>query len=156
MLITLGMFIGLYSVSLFLPTIIKSMGYKNSKAQLMTVPPYVVACVFTISGGFLADQFKQRGIFMIGFCLLAIIGFTMLISTENVHIQYAGTFLAASGIYANIPGGVAWNSNNIGGSTKRAVGLGLHAACANLGGIFASYLFQSKQAPRYLLGLVPF
>ncbi|CAG7852579.1 SubName: Full=Related to allantoate permease {ECO:0000313/EMBL:CCA74117.1} [Serendipita indica DSM 11827] len=143
-------------VSLFLPTIIKSMGYKNSKAQLMTVPPYVVACVFTISGGFLADQFKQRGIFMIGFCLLAIIGFTMLISTENVHIQYAGTFLAASGIYANIPGGVAWNSNNIGGSTKRAVGLGLHAACANLGGIFASYLFQSKQAPRYLLGLVPF
>ncbi|CCA74117.1 related to allantoate permease [Serendipita indica DSM 11827] len=112
-------------VSLFLPTIIKSMGYKNSKAQLMTVPPYVVACVFTISGGFLADQFKQRGIFMIGFCLLAIIGFTMLISTENVHIQYAGTFLAASGIYANIPGGVAWNSNNIGGSTKRRVPKGV-------------------------------
>jgi hypothetical protein len=47
-----GMFIPLYSISLFLPTIIKSLGYQNNEAQLMTVPPYVVGCVFTIGGTF--------------------------------------------------------------------------------------------------------
>ncbi|KAG8839992.1 hypothetical protein FRB91_006635 [Serendipita sp. 411] len=152
MFITIGIYTPLYSVSLFLPTIIKSMGYKDNKAQLMTVPPYIVACLFTISGGFLADRFRQRGIFMIGFCALAVMGFTMLISTKNIHVQYAGTFFAASGIYANVPGGVAWNSNNIGGHTKRAVGIAAHVAFGNLGGTIAAFLFQSKHAPRYFPG----
>ncbi|KIM33275.1 hypothetical protein M408DRAFT_152128 [Serendipita vermifera MAFF 305830] len=152
MLITFGMFICLYSISLFLPTIIKNMGYKNNDAQLMTVPPYVVGCIFTISGGFLADRYKQRGVFMIGYCIMAMTGFSMLLATESVGVQYAGTFLATSGIYANIPGGVAWNGNNIGGSTKRAIGLGLHASAGNLGGIVSSFLFLSSQSPRYLQG----
>ncbi|KAG8803411.1 hypothetical protein FRC17_006182 [Serendipita sp. 399] len=148
----LGIYTPLYSVSLFLPTIIKAMGYKDNTAQLMTVPPYIVACFFTISGGALADRFKQRGVFMIGFCLLAILGLVMLIATPNIHVQYAGTFLAASGIYANVPGGVAWNSNNIGGHTKRAVGIAAHVAFGNMGGCIAAFLFQSKHAPRYFPG----
>lgn len=37
----------------------------------MTVPPYIVACVCCISGGWLADRHKQRGIYMIFFCLIA-------------------------------------------------------------------------------------
>ncbi|KAG8767381.1 hypothetical protein FRC19_004897 [Serendipita sp. 401] len=76
----------------------------------------------------------------------------MLISTKNIHVQYAGTFFAASGIYANVPGGVAWNSNNIGGHTKRAVGIAAHVAFGNLGGTIAAFLFQSKHAPRYFPG----
>lgn len=71
MFITIGIYTPLYSVSLFLPTIVKNLGYTNNTAQLMTVPPYVVACVFCISGGYLADKHKQRGIYMIFFNLLA-------------------------------------------------------------------------------------
>jgi nitrate/nitrite transporter NarK len=87
----------------------------------MTVPPYVVGCLFTIAGGFFADRYKQRGIFMIGYCFLAMVGFAMLLSTENHYVKYVGTFLVVSGIYPNVSGGVAWNSNNIGGTTKRCV-----------------------------------
>lgn len=29
-------------------------------------------------------------------------------------------------IYPNVPMGVAWNGNNIGGATKRAVGIAMH------------------------------
>jgi cyanate permease len=71
MFITIGIYTPLYSISLFLPTIVKSLGYTNNKAQLMTVPPYVVACFFCISGGFLADRHRQRGIYMIFFNILA-------------------------------------------------------------------------------------
>ncbi|KIM33273.1 hypothetical protein M408DRAFT_152109 [Serendipita vermifera MAFF 305830] len=152
MLITFGMYSCLYSISLFLPTIIKTMGYKNNDAQLMTVPPYVVGCISTIGGGFLADRYKQRGLFFIGYCLMAMLGFTLLISSDIVGVQYAGTFLATSGIYANVPGGVAWNGNNIGGTTKRAIGIGLHASAGNLGGIVSSFLFLSYQSPRYFQG----
>lgn len=34
---------------------------------------------------------------MIGFNIVAIIGFVMLISTDNPAVQYVGTFFAVSG-----------------------------------------------------------
>jgi hypothetical protein len=71
MLITIGIYTPLYSISLFTPTIVKALGYSNEKAQLMTVPPYVVACIFCIGGGYAADRHGQRGLYMIGFCAIA-------------------------------------------------------------------------------------
>jgi nitrate/nitrite transporter NarK len=80
------------------------MGYTANQAQLMSVPPYVVACFFTIVASYLADMFKTRGIFMMGFQLVAITGFAMLAGSGNSHIQYAGTVLAAVGMcnYASL------------------------------------------------------
>ena len=66
MLMTFLIYTGLYSYSLFVPTIIKDLGnnYSPEISQLMTVPPYIVACLFCISAGWLADRMGQRGIFM--------------------------------------------------------------------------------------------
>lgn len=71
MFITIGVYTGLYSYSLFLPTIIRDLGYANTTAQLLTVPPYFVACFFCIGAGYLADRMGQRGIFMIFFMGMA-------------------------------------------------------------------------------------
>ncbi|KAI5783173.1 major facilitator superfamily domain-containing protein [Peziza echinospora] len=152
MLITIGIYTPLYSFSLFLPTIVAGIGYKNNEAQLMTVPPYVAACAATIFGGWIADRTQQRGIYMIGFCLLSITGFAMLISTADPHIQYAGTFLAAMGIYPNVPMGVAWNGNNIGGSTKRGIGIAMHVGFGNLGGAIAAFTYRAVEKPHYRSG----
>jgi len=152
MLITIGIYTPLYSFSLFLPTIVKNMGYTNNESQLMTVPPYVFACICTITAGYLADRTKQRGIFMISACLCSIVGFTMLISTHRPGVQYLGTFLAAGGIYPNVPMGVAWNGNNIGGSTKRGVGIAMHVGFGNLGGTIAAFAYRKTDAPRYFSG----
>jgi len=70
-IITVGIFTPLYSFSFFLPTIVKNLGYTANTAQLMTVPPYVVACLFCVSSGIAADRAKQRGVFQIGFILVA-------------------------------------------------------------------------------------
>jgi sugar phosphate permease len=153
MMITIGIYISLYSFSLFLPTIIKNMGvFTNEQSQLMTVPPYICACLCTIAGGVLADRRGERGIFMIGFCCTALVGFTMLIASSTPAVQYIGTIFAACGIYPNVPLGVAWNSNNIGGSTKRGVGIAMHVGWGNLGGAIGAFLFQTKDAPRFFPG----
>ncbi|OCK76566.1 MFS general substrate transporter [Lepidopterella palustris CBS 459.81] len=152
MFIFIGICTPLYSFSLFLPTIVKSLGYTDNTAQLMTVPPYVFACLLCISGGYAADKHGQRGIYMIGFNLLAILGFILLIASTHPHIKYAGTFLAAGGIYPNIPQAVAWNGNNIGGSVKRSVGIAMQVGFGNLGGTVAGFLYQTKNAPTYYPG----
>ncbi len=51
----------LYAFSLFLPTIVKEMGYKSTHAQLLSVPPYAVAAVMTVTIGFIADKTLMRG-----------------------------------------------------------------------------------------------
>lgn len=71
MFITIGVYTGLYSYALFVPTIISGLGFTNTTAQLLTVPPYFVACFFCIGAGYAADKFQQRGLFMIGFMCLA-------------------------------------------------------------------------------------
>jgi MFS family permease len=152
MFITIGVYTPLYSFSLFLPTIVQGLGYTNETAQLMTVPPYVAACVCCITAGFLADKWRFRGLFMIFFNIVAIIGFIMQISTSNNAVKYTGTFFAAMGIYPNVPQGVAWNGNNIGGSTKRGVGIAMHVGFGNLGGAIAGFLYVAKDKPQYYPG----
>ncbi|KAH0369213.1 high-affinity nicotinic acid transporter, partial [Aureobasidium melanogenum] len=160
MFITFGIYTPLYSFSLFLPTIVKTLGYSNEKAQLMSVPPYIVACFCCITGGYFADRLRTRGVFMIGFTLTAMLGVILQVSSDNPHVKYAGVFLFACGIYPNVPQGVAWNGNNIGGSTKRGVGIAMHVGFGNLGGILASFVYLKKDAPKFhkghfiLLGLM--
>lgn len=97
MFISVGIFTPLYSISTFLPTIIRDMGYSDNKAQLMTVPPYALGCIFTVGTGYFADKAKQRGIFLLCLQALSIIGFLFLVTNGFPLVQYTGTFFAAAG-----------------------------------------------------------
>jgi predicted MFS family arabinose efflux permease len=118
----------LYAFSLFLPTIIKAMGngkYSATKTNLLSVPPYAVAAIMTIAVGAFADRTRKRGLANIFTSLLAIIGFGMLLGSQNAHVKYAGVFLGAAGIYPTIANTISWCSNNIEGVYKRGVVLGM-------------------------------
>jgi len=134
MLITIAVYTSNYSISLFLPTIIKTLGWTNETAQLMTVPPYIFACITCIGGGVMGDRACQRGIFMIGFDVLSLVGLIMLIATHNFHVKYAAVFLVAGGFFPMVPMGAAWQANNVGGSLKRGVAIAMHVGFGNLGG----------------------
>lgn len=125
MVIYMGCLVPLYAFSLFLPTIIRGMGYAGTRAQLLTVPPYACAAVATVLVGFVADRTRWRGYCNIVTVSIGIIGFIMLIATSNVDVQYAGTFLGAVGIYPTISNSLSWASNNTEGSLKRAVAIGM-------------------------------
>jgi MFS family permease len=79
MLIYMGCVGPLYAFSLFVPTIIKGLGYTSTTAQLLSVPPYAVAAVLTIAVGVIADRTRQRGLCNIVVSLLGVIGFAMLL-----------------------------------------------------------------------------
>jgi hypothetical protein len=81
-------------------------------------------------------------------------GFIILAATTNDHAKYFACFLITSGIYPNVPQGVAWNGNNIGGSVKRAVGIAMHVGFGNLGGTLSGFIYRPQDSPRYLVGHV--
>jgi hypothetical protein len=54
--------------------------------------------------------------------------------------------------YSSYPGNIALISNNLAGSSKRAVGMAIHIAGGNLSGAMASNFYRQADAPRYILG----
>ncbi|PVH85759.1 MFS transporter-like protein [Cadophora sp. DSE1049] len=144
MVIYMGCDMPLYAFSLFLPSIIKQMGYSSTTAQLLSVPPYALAACLTVLIGFIADRTHQRGLCNIGVSIIGIIGFSMLLGSDDANVKYAGTFLGALGIYPCIANTISWVSNNIEGVYKRGVVLGFVIGWGNLNGIVSSNIYQKS------------
>ena len=91
------------SFSLFLPTIIRELGYSATKAQAFTAPPNVAAFIFVLITAFYSDRIKARGPIMAGGCVVAICGYIMLLASKKNSVRYGGTFLVASGVFVGSP-----------------------------------------------------
>ncbi|KAK0489449.1 MFS general substrate transporter [Armillaria novae-zelandiae] len=154
-IIYIGMVMPLNSISIFLPTIINALGYSASQAQLMTIPPYAIGCIFTIVIGSLSDRFKVRGPFIMGCSLLAILGYVMLYTTNPATLPgvgYAGCILITCGVFPTVPLMLVWGSGNAGSSLKKGVIIGLQSGVGNLGGICSSFIYRTQDTPRFHLG----
>lgn len=148
----MGCLCPLYSFSLFLPTILVGMKYEGTRAQLMSVPPYACAAVMTVFIGWLADRTKWRGYCNMVVALTGCVGFAMLLGSTNPHVQYAGTFLGAMGIYPTVPNTLSWASNNVEGSLKRGVMVGIVVGWGNMNGVVSSNIYMSQEKPKYTTG----
>lgn len=102
----------LYGISLFLPTIIKALGYTSSTAQLLTVPIYITASILAVGTAYASDRYGKRSPFiLVPLCIMAV-GFIMCISTSTPGVIYAGVFIAACALYPAFPGNITWLSNS--------------------------------------------
>lgn len=148
-----GIVCPLYGISLFLPTIIRGLGYTSSTAQLLTVPIYITASVLAVVVAWYSDRVGKRYPFiLVCLCIMAV-GFIMCIAGGSIPgVVYAGVFIAACALYPAFPGNITWLSNNLAGSTKRATGQAIQIAVGNLAGAMASNFYRAEDAPRYLLG----
>ncbi|PVF98944.1 MFS general substrate transporter [Serendipita vermifera] len=89
--------ISIQGMVLFMPSLIAGMGYDAIKAQLLTVPPYILASFWSITLSYMAQRSSKRGIWILSSVPLSIIGSAMLIGSENRNVGYAGIFLLATG-----------------------------------------------------------
>ncbi|KAL1603886.1 hypothetical protein SLS60_005478 [Paraconiothyrium brasiliense] len=146
----------LYTLSLFLPTIIKDMGYTAAQSQLLSIPPYAVATLFTIGWAVLAEKYKRRALFTITTTSLAIIGYIILLAnkhpTQKPGVSYVGTFFAAMGIYPSVALVLSWPAINVSGQTKRATANAMQISIGNLGAVIGTQLYRPATSPRYVLG----
>jgi len=142
----------LYSFSLFLPSIINQLGFNSTPANLLTVPVYVVACIFTCGVGFSADKYGHRGWFNIGFMCIGMAGYIVLVASRNAALSYFAVYLAAVGIYPCVPNTISWISNNVEGSYKRSVTLAMVTSFGNINGAASSNFYRGRDKPWYTLG----
>ncbi|GIZ36924.1 hypothetical protein CKM354_000039000 [Cercospora kikuchii] len=142
----------IYSYSLFLPTIIKGLGYTNVTAQLFTVPPNFLAFLSVIAFAWTSDRIKMRGPLIGVGLLLAAVGYIMQLASGENAVKYAGTFFVAVGAFPCSPLVLAWLSNNLAPHTTKATGLGFQVAIGNCGAFVATFTYLAKDGPEYTTG----
>ncbi|RGP66579.1 mfs transporter [Fusarium longipes] len=162
----------LYTLSLFLvgslqlnfvypilteqPTIIKDLGYKAAVAQLLTIPPYAVAFVTTLSVAIASEKLAKRAVFIAGSSAVAAIGYIILLANTNPTarpgVSYVGTFFAAAGIYPGTALVLSWPAINVSGQTKRAIANAMQISIGNLGAVMGTQLYRSGDGPRFVVG----
>ncbi|GJE96543.1 MFS general substrate transporter [Phanerochaete sordida] len=143
----------LASISAFLPTIIKTFGFTNARAQLLTVPPYAVCAVVLCLTSYASDRMQSRGLCVAFASALGAVGYLiLLLATHNNHARYFATFCITSGTYTVIGVIIAWFSHNLGSETKRATGIPLYMAIGQCGSVLGSHLFPASEGPRYIKG----
>lgn len=132
------------------------MGYTSAQSQLLTIPPYAVATIFTVFWAILSEKYQRRALFIIITSTVAIIGYIILLTNEHPSkkpgVSYVGTFFAAIGIYPSVALVLSWPAINVSGQTKRATANAMQISIGNLGAVIGTQLYRPKTAPRYVLG----
>ncbi|KAK6213247.1 major facilitator superfamily transporter [Colletotrichum tabaci] len=148
-----GLIVPAYGYAYFAPGIFQSYGYSSIKTQLHSVPPWVVAFVFSMTIAFVSDKTRHRFGFTILAICVAITGFAILISVhDNTPLQTFGLYAVASGCYTAMPIIVCWFNMNLGGHHRRSIGSAWQVGFGNIGGIIAVFAFLKKDAPKYIPG----
>lgn len=96
------------SLPVFLPTILKEMGFTAINAQGLTAPPFFASFLATIATTWVADRIQQRGLMIAALSLIGGVGYILLATCSSVGVRYFGVFLAACGIFPSIANILPW------------------------------------------------
>ncbi|KAK3076483.1 hypothetical protein LTS18_012881, partial [Coniosporium uncinatum] len=144
----------LYGYSTFLPTIIRGINpsYSAALVQVLTIPCYALGALTYLSVAWVSDSRQQRGLPIVAFCGISIVGYGMLISNGGAGVHYAGCFLVAMGLYVGVGLPLAWLPTNQPRYGKRTTATGLQLTIGNCAGILSSFLYPMAEGPRYVRG----
>ncbi|KAG1056171.1 hypothetical protein G6F46_002084 [Rhizopus delemar] len=141
----------LYSLSLFLPSIIQGMGFTDLRAQAMTAPPYAIACIVTVVVAMHADKHRERGLHIAIPGAIGAIGYALLVALRDkgAVAMYIAACITTTGVFAHIPAMLSWFTNNIGGHTKRGAATAFIISIGNVGGAIGGQIYRADDAPHY-------
>jgi sugar phosphate permease len=129
----------------------------------------VAGSIFTIVIGIVSDKLKLRGPFVILCATVAIAGYSILYAApaNKPGLSYAGTIIAAVGVFPSVPVIIAWAGGSAGGDIKRGVAIAMAIGIANLGGlvdnrsltmleltVVSEYAHRSSIVPKMLHGSI--
>lgn len=115
------------SMPVFLPTILREMGYTDVNAQGLSAPVFLVAFFVMLLIARASDKFKSRSPFV---CLSAFMGLTgyLLIAAGGHYgwsdaARYACIYPATAGFFSAITIIITWTMNNQETNAKKGVGM---------------------------------
>ncbi|KAK0221036.1 MFS general substrate transporter [Armillaria nabsnona] len=133
MLIYASFNVGVATISYFLPTLIKGLGFSSINAQGMTVAPYLVGWFMVFFQAWHSDRTRDRGWHIMLSCAVSFIGYIILATSvqKSVGAAYFALFLVVGGNYSLFPLVMSWAANTFSPTSKRGVGTAFIVSISN-------------------------
>ncbi|KAF8892997.1 MFS general substrate transporter [Infundibulicybe gibba] len=133
MLIYASFNVGVATVSYFLPTLIKNLGFSSINAQGLTVAPYFVGWFMVFFQAWHSDRTRDRGWHIMLSCAISFVGYVILATSvqKNVGAAYFALFLVVGGNYSLFPLVMSWAANAFSPTSKRGVGTAFIVSISN-------------------------
>lgn len=139
-----------YGFAIFLPLIVKGMGYEGVRANLMSVPPFMAGAVALTAFVYISDRFHERSLTATAAMLFSIIGYIALVAcgTGKNNIRYGFLFVIMIGAGSVNPLTAAWLNDNNPEKATRNILMGIYG-WNNVSGVIAGQIYSSQYGPSY-------
>ncbi|KAL3421896.1 pantothenate transporter liz1 [Phlyctema vagabunda] len=142
------------SVTNFFPTVVQTLGFNNINTLLLTAPPYVLCVITTMISAWHADRTGERYFHITLPLYVAMAAFIIAVATTNTAARYFAMVIMVPSFYCSFILVLTWISNTLPRPpAKRAAALAGINAFSNTASIFASYMYPSSAAPRYVIAM---
>ncbi|RYO28713.1 hypothetical protein AA0111_g6704 [Alternaria arborescens] len=146
------------SMPVFLPTVIRDMGWESITAQGLSAPPYLFAFVVVLTTAYYSDRMQSRSTFIMLHSLLATLGYgTIAISgylqSDKTMVRYIALYPAAAGFFSAITIIITWTLNNQESDSKKGTGMALLNIIGQMGPLVGTSIFPDEDGPYYVKGM---
>ncbi|KAG5980731.1 hypothetical protein E4U55_003713 [Claviceps digitariae] len=136
-----NVYIMMLTLTVYAPTLTKTLGFGYIPTLLMSSPPWVFSCIVSLANAWHADRTQEKFWHIVCPMLMGIVGFVISMSTLNIAARYVALFLQA-GSYASVIVFYSWISSSFPRPpAKRAVAIALINAFPQLGNVAGSYVW---------------
>ncbi|PNP48018.1 hypothetical protein TGAMA5MH_00841 [Trichoderma gamsii] len=144
---------GAASISSFTPTILAQLGWSASRAQVMSIPVWMVGIVVTLSTSYASGKLSLRWPFVLVGAIFALIGWCIQYAqVQPPAVRYFALYILAFGSFMQFPILIGWLNSNLRGRPQQAIASAVQLGMGNCANFVASNVFISKQAPKYPTG----
>ncbi|THH18893.1 hypothetical protein EW146_g2180 [Bondarzewia mesenterica] len=139
--------VGVATISYFLPTLIKELGFTSIQAQGLTVAPYLVGWFMVFLQAWNSDRIRDRGWHIMASTFISFVGYLILATTvqRSVGASYFALFLVVGGNYSLFPLVMSWAANTFSPTSKRGVGTAFIVSISNCVSIASPQIYFDSE-----------
>ncbi|KAK9465409.1 major facilitator superfamily domain-containing protein [Lipomyces arxii] len=141
------------SMPVFLPLILRDMGYESITAQGLSAPPYLVAFCTVLFTTYLSDKRKSRAEYIIFHSSISAAGYLVLALSRDTFVRYCAIFFVASGFFSVVAIIIAWTVNNQSSESGKGTGMVMLNTIGQCGPLIGTRLYPESDAPYYERGM---
>jgi len=141
------------SLSSFNPTILSQLGWTSRRAQVMTIPVWIVGIVGALSSCWYSGRLNTRWPFILPAICISVAGWSIhYVQVQPPQVRYFAQFLISFGTFVTMPLYIGLLTANLRGRASRSFGTAIQLGIGNCANFVSSNIFITQQAPRYPVG----
>jgi hypothetical protein len=146
------------SMPVFMPSIIRDMGFESITAQGLSAPPYLFAFIVVVTTAYYSDRLQTRSSFIILHSLLATAGYSTIaisghLRSNNALVRYIALYPAVAGFFSAITIIITWTLNNQQTDSQKGTGMAVLNVIGQMGPLLGTTIFPEEDGPWYTKGM---